>query len=583
MSNNPQYQNIQSGNNPIMFPEPNTESLESLLARKEISELTYQKVISAKKYIERKYNMIKYKNMETPIIIDKINSSHLPQEKKDEIIFQIKSIEMQNRHRLREHLSIFDFEPIKKIGQGSFGSVYICRHLKTNEIVAVKKLNKADITKRNQIRQTKGEQDFLSKIKSPWVVELKYSFQQGESLYLIMDYLGGGDLMQLFLNHNLFTEQEAKFYIAELLLAIEDLHNSNCIHRDIKPDNILINKNGHIKLTDFGLSQIPEHYFKEDIKLVKNSTKNEKRGHKRMQSCVGTVYYVAPEVIAKKKYGKAIDLWSIGAILYEMLIGYIPFYDTENNLIFKKIIEHDKYLVFPPEVPISNEAKSLIKGLLSEPEQRLTIEQVKNHPFFKGLNWNKVTEMTPPFIPKLKNDWDTSNFDNFEEDGTFYPKTNIIEKPKQSEFIGYTYKGEEEEMNLVNVLEMIDREERLYEHEMQLKALREKSAKNKEKEKEKKGKGPIFEFKSRLNAKKDSFGSGNNSSTRDNDIDEDKRRTNDITPLSPIPKRKDFEGMENEIPKGDFFSPTKSEKKKETKGLNPITMFKNLITKKKKK
>ena len=162
-------------------------------------------------------------------------------------------------------MSVKNYESLSIIGRGAFGEVHVCREKKTGDIVAIKKIKKDVLFKKNQIKHTLDEQDFLSKVESQWIIELKASFQEGDYLYLVMEYLPGGDLMGLLIARNIFTEEDAKFYICEMILAIDSIHELNCIHRDIKPDNILIGKDGHIKLTDFGLAKISDKVFKEDI------------------------------------------------------------------------------------------------------------------------------------------------------------------------------------------------------------------------------------------------------------------------------------------------------------------------------
>ena len=170
---------------------------------------------------------------------------------------------------------------------------------------------------KNQVIHIRNEQIFMSKVKNPWIVELKASFQEDDYLYLIMEFLPGGDLMNLLIKKDILTEDEARFYIAELILSIESIHKLDCIHRDIKPDNILIDKNGHIKLSDFGLEKISEKLFeKNNNSFIINNTLNknefENNKHEKNYSCVGTAYYVAPEVLNKKGYGPEIDWWNVG-------------------------------------------------------------------------------------------------------------------------------------------------------------------------------------------------------------------------------------------------------------------------------
>ena len=227
-------------------------SLERLLKDHIISQKTYDKVLITKKYIERKYNMKSLKNLEWNGIIDKIDTLNISDKDKEKIKKEIYDKEMYKYRKKREKQSIQDYESLEIIGRGAFGEVHVCKEKKTGNIVAIKKIKKSVIETKNQIIHIRNEQLLMSKIKSPWIVDLKASFQEGDYLYLIMDYLPGGDLMSLLIKKDILTEKEAKFYIAEIISAVESIHNLHCIHRDIKPDNILIDKNGHIKLSDFG-------------------------------------------------------------------------------------------------------------------------------------------------------------------------------------------------------------------------------------------------------------------------------------------------------------------------------------------
>ena len=433
--------------------------LETLLQQKKISQITYDKAISAKKYIERKYNLIKLKKIERDVIEEKIKTSDISVENKNEILKEIRDKEKLHLQKQREKLTIFDYESLAIIGRGAFGEVHVCRNKKTKEIVAIKKIKKEVLIQKNQIKHTKDEQDFLSKIKSPWIVELKASFQQGDYLFLVMEFLIGGDLMGLLITKDILTEEEARFYICEMILAIESIHKLNCIHRDIKPDNILIDKNGHIKLSDFGLAKIADNIFKPDLVDYKSN----KTQHSRNYSCVGTAYYVAPEVLQKNGYGAEIDWWSLGVIFYEMLFGYAPFSSKQTNDVCFKVLHHEKYLNFPSKIKLSVEAQDLIRKLITYSKDRLGkngSDEIKQHPFFKGINWKKLRDMKPPFIPKVKNDYDTKYFEKFEPKENFYPDKKKLNKRKDPEFIGYTYRGyEQDPTDLISVIEMIKKKQ----------------------------------------------------------------------------------------------------------------------------
>ena len=437
-------------------------TLEQLLKTKKISQKTYDKVTIAKEYIERKYNLKTVRILQINTIAEKINALNLPQEEKEKLISEYYSKESQKLRKKREKMSVRDYIPIHIIGRGAFGEVRVCREKKTNEIVAIKKIRKDVLVVKNQIIHTRNEQQFLSKVKSPWIVDLKASFQEGDYLYLVMEYLPGGDLMNLLIQKDIFTEEEARFYTAELILAVENIHKFDCIHRDIKPDNILIGKDGHIKLSDFGLAKVSEKIF--DKNSQNSETTHTKTQHKKNYSCVGTANYVAPEVLCKKGYGPEIDWWSVGVIFFEMLCGYAPFCSKETSEVCSKILNWEKFLTIPKKAKMSKEAEDLIFKMVRGDNSRLGkngANEIKNHPFFRGVDWENIRSTKAPFIPELKNDYDSSYFETLEEnkDDPFYP-IGKSKKRKEVEYIGYTYKNDEddeEDDDYYSVMEVLDK------------------------------------------------------------------------------------------------------------------------------
>ena len=431
--------------------------LEQLLKEKIISQRTYDKVIVAKNYIERRYNLQTAKNMEWNEIMNQINSLQICQEEKQKIKKEIYNQEVVKYRKLREKQTIRDYESLAIIGRGAFGEVHVCREKKTGKICAIKKIKKYILVVKNQIRHVLNEQILMSKASSPWIVELMASFQEDDYLYLVMEYLPGGDLMNLLIQKDTLTEKEAKFYISELILAIESIHKLDCIHRDIKPDNILIGKDGHIKLSDFGLAKISDKlYEKEDEKYKnflknKKSEKNNKMTHNKNFSCVGTAYYVAPEVLNKKGYEEDIDWWSVGIIFYEMLMGYAPFCSKETSEVCYKVLNWKDYLIIPNKFKISDEAKDLIFKMINNSSDRLGkngAEEIKKHPFFKDVDWDNIRNTKAPFIPKLKNDYDTKYFEKFDEIEPFYPKNKNKYKRKDVEYVGYDFNKDNFENDL---------------------------------------------------------------------------------------------------------------------------------------
>ena len=414
---------------------------------------------------------------------------NLPDSEASKIKSEILHKESESLRKKRQKISIFDFEPIKIIGKGAFGEVRVCRHIPTDDIIAIKKMRKDEMHKKNQVLHVRAERDVLSEAKNEWIVTLKFSFQDTKFLYLGMEFLAGGDLMSLLMARDILPEEEAKFYAAEMVLAIESVHLLNCIHRDLKPDNVLIDKDGHIKLSDFGLSKkldiqlMNEQLNKVGVNEAKNvnSTassyaqqfsqfKNLKQRKKRAYafSTVGTPDYIAPEVFTQKGYGQEIDWWSLGVIMFEMMIGYPPFFSNSSAETCKKILDWKNTLNIRKEAHLTPEAEDILRRLINDPEKRLGrngAEEIKRHPFFKGINWNHIKEtMIPPFIPELDSNYDTKYFDDFDEDEPFYP-LNLDQnqrsrfQKKDMCFVDFTYNRENDNNyrnNMVTALEIFD-------------------------------------------------------------------------------------------------------------------------------
>ena len=376
-----------------------------------------------------------------------MNQLNLAEDEAAKIKEEILHKEGENLRKKRKKISIFDFEPLKIIGKGAFGEVRVCKYIPNGDIVAIKKMKKEEMHKKNQVLHVRAERDVLSEAKNEWIVDLKFSFQDQNYLYLGMEFLPGGDLMSLLMARDILPEQEAKFYAAEIVLAIESVHKLDCIHRDLKPDNVLIDADGHIKLSDFGLSK------KLDLKLLDNpgqngpknnyginmnnnnvkgtsqnlsyaqqfsqfkNIKNKKRRAFAF-STVGTPDYIAPEVIRQKGYGQEIDWWSLGVIMFEMMIGYPPFFSESSTETCKKILDWKNTLNIRPEANISAEAEDILRKLINDPESRLGYngaDEIKAHPFFKGIKWNRIKEtLITQFIHEIANNYNTKYFNEFE-------------------------------------------------------------------------------------------------------------------------------------------------------------------------
>ncbi|KAJ8368920.1 hypothetical protein SKAU_G00089480 [Synaphobranchus kaupii] len=292
------------------------------------------------------------------------------------------------------------FELLKVLGQGSFGKVFLVRKITPpddNQLYAMKVLRKATLKVRDRVR-TKMERDILADVNHPFVVKLHYAFQTEGKLYLILDFLRGGDLFTRLSKEVMFTEEDVKFYLAELALGLDHLHGLGIIYRDLKPENILLDEEGHIKLTDFG--------------LCKEAIDHEKKAY----SFCGTVEYMAPEVVNRQGHIHSADWWSFGVLMFEMLTGSLPFQGKDRketmNLILKAKLGMPQFL--------SSEAQSLLRALFKRnPANRLAsgadgAEEIKRHSFFSTIDWNKLfrREIKPPFKPAVARPDDTFYFDS---------------------------------------------------------------------------------------------------------------------------------------------------------------------------
>ncbi|XP_077910606.1 ribosomal protein S6 kinase alpha-2 isoform X6 [Halichoerus grypus] len=312
----------------------------------------------------------------------------------------IKEIDIS--HHVKEGFEKADpsqFELLKVLGQGSYGKVFLVRKTKgsdAGQLYAMKVLKKATLKVRDRVR-SKMERDILAEVNHPFIVKLHYAFQTEGKLYLILDFLRGGDLFSRLSKEVMFTEEDVKFYLAELALALDHLHGLGIIYRDLKPENILLDEEGHIKITDFGLS--------------KEAIDHDKRAY----SFCGTIEYMAPEVVNRRGHAQSADWWSFGVLMFEMLTGSLPFQGKDRKetmaLILKAKLGMPQFL--------SMEAQSLLRALFKRnPCNRLGagidgVEEIKRHPFFVTIDWNKLyrKEIKPPFKPAVGRPEDTFHFD----------------------------------------------------------------------------------------------------------------------------------------------------------------------------
>jgi serine/threonine protein kinase len=293
-----------------------------------------------------------------------------------------------------ENICLDDFTLLTVVGKGSFGKVIQVRKNDSGEIFAMKVLKKDHVVKRKQVEHTMTERRILENIRHPFIVSLRYAFQTSQKLYMVFDYFNGGELFHYLSTQGRFAPDRARFYGAEITLAIEHLHSLNIVYRDLKPENLLLDSEGHIKVADFGLSK-------------ENVTEND------VKSFCGTPEYLAPEVIQRQTYGKAVDWWSFGTLLYEFITGLPPYYDRNRQDMYKKILRAP--LKFPGFV--DDDARDLLTQLLKrDPEERAGFEStdvIKNHAYYASIDWGKLynKELDPPFKPRVRGDSDVSNVD----------------------------------------------------------------------------------------------------------------------------------------------------------------------------
>jgi len=326
-------------------------------------------------------------------------------------------------------INLNHFDIVKVIGRGSFGKVYLVKKKDTGEFYAMKVLKKEAISSSSQRLHTIAERRILQEINSSFIVKLHYAFQNPDKLYFVMDFLNGGEMFTHLRKNIKFTEKKTRFYGAELILALKWLHDNKIIYRDLKPENIILGSDGHIKITDFGLSKM-----------------NINKENDLTFTFWGTPEYLAPEIISQKGHDKSVDWWSLGIIIFEMLMGKAPFTNKNKQKVLKDVLKAP----LPPN-NLSKTANDLVEKLLvRDPKKRLGFGErdaldIMEHPFFEEIDWEKLAlrEVVPPFIPKVKKQDDLRHIDPLFKDekvkDTPAEKKLRLSEKEENHFSEFTY------------------------------------------------------------------------------------------------------------------------------------------------
>nr|AAO32486.1 DBF2 [Naumovozyma castellii] len=371
-----------------------------------------------------------------------------------------------------------DFEMITQVGQGGYGQVYLPGKKDTNEVCALKILNKKLLFKLNETNHVLTERDILTTTRSQWLVKLLYAFQDTQNLYLAMEFVPGGDFRTLLINTRFLKSTHARFYISEMFLAVNALHDLGYTHRDLKPENFLIDAKGHIKLTDFGLaagtiSNDRIQSMKVRLEEVKNlefpefsdkSIEDRRQMYQKYRetevnyanSMVGSPDYMALEVLEGKKYDFTVDYWSLSCMLFESLVGYTPFSGSSTNETYENLRHWKKTLRRPMldngRPAFSDRTWDFITRLIADPINRLrSFEHVKRMTYFESVDFNTLRDLSPPFIPQLDNETDAGYFDDFTNEADMAKYADVFKRQNKlstmvndadidSKLVGFTFR-----------------------------------------------------------------------------------------------------------------------------------------------
>ncbi|KAI9294754.1 kinase-like protein [Neoconidiobolus thromboides FSU 785] len=420
-----------------------------------------------------------------------VEKEELEQEEKDKEWTRYCGRERAYLRKRRVRIRLDQFHILFQIGQGGYGQVYLATKKDTQEVCALKQMQKSTLYKYGEINHILTERDVLTASNSPWLVKLLYAFQDSENVFLSMEFVPGGDMRTLLNSNGMLLDRHARFYIAEMFAAVDSLHQLGYIHRDLKPENFLIDATGHVKLTDFGLSkgalspmrvaslrkkldsikgkQPVYRGSTEKLSFRKNLSREDQSWH---FSLVGSPEYMAPEILetadedSSSTYDHRVDYWALGCILYEYLSGFPPFTSPDPDEVWINLTRWEQVLVRPIfEDPNLNDnftdlAWDLINCLVAPANRRYSnFDQIKAHPYFNEIDWDNLRESEPPFVPQLESETDPSYFDDFTDNNTVQEVYNDIEKnqksglfkseddedeesylPPRAAFIGFTYR-----------------------------------------------------------------------------------------------------------------------------------------------